>query len=350
MDKSVFPVPREELDLWRLVNDHTTNPKMNLAKEEAILRARQEDACLDTLRFWMNERSVIIGCFGDAKREVDLEMCRRNGVDLVRRISGGGAVYQDLGNLNLSVIAKSSLIKLPDDVLKIYEFISNPLKTALLNMGVEAEFHPPNSIFSNGRKVSGLALHRLYDTWLIHGTLLIDVDLSTLCKVLLRPKAPVANITDLAPQKLTVDDARLALANSFRKFLDIDFEEKGLSEDELTQAENLLQLKYSRQNWNMQDEEQCVQIELYIAEPPTTMCEKLVQLTQEALSSLDTPSKLIIRRQGDTPAFCHSLAPTVPAILVNGTLKFDRRIPSEEELIESIRESYVKVLQGSASK
>jgi len=330
--------------LWRLVNDTTTDPKVNLAREEAILRARQENECSDTLRLWMNERSVIIGCFGNTKEEVDLEACKSNRVDLVRRISGGGAVYQDIGNLNFSVIAKSSLIKLPDDVLEVYKFVSKPLIAALRNLGVEAEFHPPNSIYSNGRKISGLALHRLYYTWLIHGSLLINADLNTLYKVLLRPKAPVANISDLAPQALTVDDARSALVNSFQRFLDTDFEENQLSEDELAQAENLLQLKYGKQSWNMQDEEKPVEIELFIAEPPTTMCEKLVQLTQAALSSLGTTSRLIVRRQGDTRAVQHSPLPIVPALAVNGELKFERRIPSREELVESIRGNHTKPL------
>ena len=330
--------------MWRLVNDHTTKPKMNLAKEEALLRSRQQNECSDTLRLWVNEKSVILGCFGSAKKEVSLELCERNGVDLVRRISGGGAVYQDLGNLNFSVIAKSSLIKLPDDVLEVYKFVSNPLTNALMNLGIEAEFHPPNSVFSNGRKVSGLALHRFYDTWLIHGTLMVDVDLCTLYRVLLRPKAPVVNISDLAAQELTVDDVRLALVDSFREFFSTEFIESELCEKELAEAENLLQLKYSRRDWNMRDEEQCIEVELYIAEPPTTGCEKLVQLTQDVLSRLDISSRLIVRKQGyRLQSYC-SIAPTVPAIIVNGRKKFERRVPSMEELIESIRESYVRLM------
>jgi len=94
-----------------------------------------------------------------------------------------------------------------------------------------------------------------------------------------------------------------------------------------------------KEYWTNRDTDYCLDCD----KKPTTMCEQLVQLTQEVLSRLGTPLKLVVRRRGDTPAFRHSPAPAVPAIIIDGKPKFGRRIPSEEELIESIRESCVKL-------
>jgi lipoate-protein ligase A len=171
--------------------DNETLPKLNMAREEAILRTRQQGFGKDTLRIWRNSNSVVVGCFSDPRSEVNLDLCWKKGIKVVRRTSGGGAVYHDLGNLNFSATYDVSTPQIPSDILKIYKTFSTSVMAGLSKLGVTSEFRPPNSILSHGKKVSGLAIHKLPNVCLIHGTLLVNTDLQTLHQVLRNTKDEV---------------------------------------------------------------------------------------------------------------------------------------------------------------
>lgn len=235
---------------WRLLQDNETLPKLNLAREEAILKARQQSISKDTLRLWHNSKSVIVGCFSHAESEVNLDECERRDVQVVRRTSGGGAVYHDLGNLNFSAIFNTLTSRISEDIFRVYKIFSNAVVVGLSTVGVKAEFHPPNSILAHGNKISGLAIHKVFNACLIHGTLLVNADLRTLHQVLRNVKDNVTNVLEMYPH-LTMGEIEMAVMRGFRNSFEMEFVNGELTESEIQETNELLRLKYGNDLWNL---------------------------------------------------------------------------------------------------
>ena len=163
--------------------------------DEYCLQRLPSDDCVFYL--WQNRPSVIIGHNQDARREVNLEYLKAHGIVLARRVTGGGAVYHDLQNLNYSIVGRRPQI----DVIV----------EALRSLGVPAELTGRNDIFVDGRKVSGFARSVYHQRELIHGTLMYDVDIDALTRALDTPESKlnrkgvasvrsrVANLKDYLP-------------------------------------------------------------------------------------------------------------------------------------------------------
>ncbi len=152
-----------------------TDPYFNLAAEEYLLRDFSEDCFM----LWRNEPSVIIGKHQNAMAEVNHELLRKLELKLVRRISGGGTVYHDLGNINYSFIRTGEKETLVD-----FKRFTKPVIELLVSLGVEARFEGRNDLRINGLKFSGNAEHVYKNRVLHHGTLLFSSDLSKLNQVL----------------------------------------------------------------------------------------------------------------------------------------------------------------------
>ena len=162
-----------------------TDPAYNLALEEVM--TAQADAPFVML--WRNRPAVIIGRNQNACREFDAAYAREHGIAVVRRMTGGGAVYHDLGNLNYSIFAFET-----DANRRYLDFapFAEPVLSALRALGVEAEFSGRNDILVGGRKVSGSAKSVHNGRILFHGTLLFDVDPEAMSAVLTPPQAKIA--------------------------------------------------------------------------------------------------------------------------------------------------------------
>lgn len=192
-----------ENDLRVLVSN-STNPYVNLATEEWLFR--DSHTALHTLYLWRNEPTVVIGRHQNPFKECNLKRMEEEGIHLVRRYSGGGAVYQDLGNSIFTFISHRP------EYCK--EKNTEILVEALRRFGIEAEASGRNDIAVNGRKVSGSAYKLTNDKALHHGTLLVNVDMGKLSQVLhpnkekLRSKgvqsvqARVLNLVDAAKRPL----------------------------------------------------------------------------------------------------------------------------------------------------
>lgn len=177
----------------------TTNPHYNLAVEEYLFRHEREDVCM----LWQNEPTVVIGKNQNAFVEVDTDALQRDGVHLARRITGGGAVYHDLGNVNFSFISASNA----DTGLDFAKFTA-PILKALASLGVHAELSGRNDLLLDGQKFSGNAQYSADGRTLHHGTLLFDADLTVLARYL-RPdeeklkskgiRSVRSRVTNLAP-------------------------------------------------------------------------------------------------------------------------------------------------------
>jgi lipoate-protein ligase A len=159
-----------------------TDPLFNISADRFILRlAGAGDGLF--VRFYVNVPSVVLGAHQCEELEVNSAYCRANGIKVVRRISGGGAVYHDEGNLNIAVALNKTL--LPEKyIAENVHFFASLLKDALNSFALGAEVGVHNEILINGKKVSGSAACQKYNGFLFHATLLLNADLDKMRRAL----------------------------------------------------------------------------------------------------------------------------------------------------------------------
>lgn len=186
----------------------TTDPYCNLAVEEYLFSHTDEDVFM----LWRNARTVVIGKNQNVYAEVDLKFAEDEGIKVARRITGGGAVYHDLGNINYSYITSTDNLSSLD-----FETPSRAIISALSDMGIAAELGGRNDILANGKKISGNAQYTSGGRILHHGTLLFDTDTEIMERVLrvdkekltshgvASHKSRVTNIKSLLGENMTPD-------------------------------------------------------------------------------------------------------------------------------------------------
>ena len=154
---------------------HTKDPYYNLAVEEYLLRYTKDDIFM----LWQNEKTVVIGKNQNAYAEVNLDYAKSEGIRISRRISGGGAVYHDMGNINYTFITSSDKATALD-----YAYFTRPIIEALAALGVKAELSGRNDLECEGKKFSGNAQYTGDGRILHHGTLLFNTDADVMSRVL----------------------------------------------------------------------------------------------------------------------------------------------------------------------
>ena len=235
----------------RYLTNPCTDPHRNMAFDEFCLEQLPLDEPVFYL--WRNRPSVIIGLNQNAYGEVNLPYLDEHGIILARRVTGGGAVYHDLQNLNYTIVGRSS------DLERDYPGYLHLFCDALRELGVPAELSGRNDILVGGRKVSGYAKRVWHDRLMIHGTLLYDVDLETLSKALSVPGSKmeasgiasvpsrVANLRNLLPMFHDLNEVQAALQ---------DLLADGDSEYVLTAAQEaeidrIAQEKFATREWTL---------------------------------------------------------------------------------------------------
>jgi lipoate-protein ligase A len=202
---------------------NTTDPYYNLAVEEFLFSHTDEDVFM----LWQNASTVVIGKNQNAYAEVDLDYARTNKIKIARRITGGGAVYHDLGNINYSYITSQSNISTLD-----FETPSRAMIAALASMGIDAALGGRNDILVGDKKISGNAQYSSNGRILHHGTLLFDADGSVMERVLRvdkekltshgvsSHKSRVANIKSILQSDISVEDFISTLEKHIKAYLD----------------------------------------------------------------------------------------------------------------------------------
>lgn len=237
-----------------IVMSPSSMPSFNLAAEEYLFSRKGEDFLL----FYVNEPSVIIGSNQAVKNEVDQDFCIEHNIRIIRRLSGGGAVYHDRGNLNYAFIQDSTGAPLSARFLE-------PVVTVLHESGIPVEVGKRKDLWLNGYKISGTASHVSRGRELHHGTLLYDTDLEMLQRALtsengrLIKKAtpsvpsPVRNIRSyLAEQQGTTVDMTSFFCMLSGKLLTLYGLDKviNLQAEEMVEIEELQRNKYTQRDWN----------------------------------------------------------------------------------------------------
>lgn len=235
-------------------NQNITDPRINLAIEEYCLKHLDPEETY--LLFYINQPSIIIGKNQNTIEEINTKYVDENGIIVVRRLSGGGAVYHDLGNLNFSFIMK-------DDGNSFHNFkkFTEPVVAALKRLGVDAELSGRNDLMANGRKISGNAQFSTKGRMFSHGTLLFDSEIEHVVSALKVKKdkieskgiksirSRVANISEFLDQKMTTVEFRSML---LRYIFDTEGEipEYKLTEKDWKIINQISKERYQNWDWN----------------------------------------------------------------------------------------------------
>jgi lipoate-protein ligase A len=244
-------------------NRDVTDARVNLALEEHVLRNRMDAD--DYLLFYINAPSIIIGRNQNTIEEVNPEVVASRGITVVRRISGGGAVYHDLGNLNFSFMTPSVHGR-----FNRYESFTRPVVDVLRDLGVPAELGGRNDILAGGRKISGNAQFARPDRMFSHGTLLFDSNLDDVTEALV-PKAGkveskgvksirsrVVNISEFLARPISVIELReLIIERIFGTRDRASIPTLELTADDWKEVDALVQRKYGSWDWNYGENPPC---------------------------------------------------------------------------------------------
>jgi len=235
-------------------NEPNKDPRINLAIEEYLIKSVAPKE--EILMFYINKPSIIIGRNQNTIQEINVDYVQDHDIIVVRRLSGGGAVYHDLGNLNFSFIAPNS----PGNFHNFRKF-TQPVIKVLMRMGVPAELSGRNDILVDGKKISGNAQYVSGPRMVSHGTLLWDTDLSVVgealrvkqakieSKGIKSVRARVANITEFLPENppdiMTFRQMIIDGVNS-----ENPLEEYVLSETDWENIHQLSKERYQTWEWN----------------------------------------------------------------------------------------------------
>ena len=256
---------------WRLLKLETADAYTNMAIDEAIMKSRIKNKVPNTLRFYQwNPSAVTIGRFQTLDNEIHVKNCKKHGISVVRRITGGGAVYHDQnGEITYSVITRTKDLNCKDiDMLSAYQKICNGLSEAVKILGAEAKYRPPDpkrcpNLTISGKKISGNAQTTKKGILLQHGTFLLDIDHTKMFTYLKVPWAKTLNnILAVSKRKLTsarhelqsnfsTDEAYQALIKGFQKALDIKLAEEQLTKYEQDLADKFRKERFVTEDWNL---------------------------------------------------------------------------------------------------
>ncbi|HEX6593619.1 MAG TPA: lipoate--protein ligase [Bacillota bacterium] len=237
-------------------NKGMTDPRINLAIEEYVLQKFGEK---DTyLLFYINEPSIIIGRNQNTVEEINTDYVDQHDIKVVRRLSGGGAVYHDLGNLNFSFITKDD-----GDSFHNFEKFTKPVVEALNSVGVPAKLEGRNDLVVDGRKISGNAMFSTKGRMFSHGTLMFDSEIEHVVAALNVSKekieskgiksirSRVANITEFLDKKMTMDQFKTMILQHVFNVEDVnDVPRYKLTEEDWENIQMISKERYQQWDWN----------------------------------------------------------------------------------------------------
>lgn len=230
--------------------NNSSDPYFNLALEEYALKNIKGDLVI----FWKNEKTVVIGRNQNIYEEINYKYIKENKINIVRRLSGGGAVYHDGGNLNFTFITEGAR-----ENINNFKKFTEPVINALQSIGVDAEFSGRNDIVVAEKKISGNAQYYYENRLLHHGTLLFDTDLDTISmalnvnmgklesKGIKSVRSRVANISSYLKKYISIDEFKDILIS---KILTEGSQNYKLTKEEFLEVKKLADKKYKNWEWN----------------------------------------------------------------------------------------------------
>ncbi len=237
----------------KYIESNSTDPYFNLALEEYVFEKMPKDESYFML--WQNANTIVIGKYQNAFEEINQRAVEERGIKVARRLSGGGAVYHDMGNLNFTFIVDQKDVKGMN-----FKIFVVPIVETLKGFGVEAEFSGRNDILVNGMKISGNSQYVRYGRVMHHGCIMLDSDLDKVADALKVREAKfksknsksvrsrVTTINANAPRKISMQEFKSALKEHILG--DESIEPYELTGEDLRKIEEIRNAKYATWEWN----------------------------------------------------------------------------------------------------
>ncbi|MCG2750347.1 MAG: lipoate--protein ligase family protein [Desulfobacteraceae bacterium] len=230
---------------WRLLDQGPMTAAENMALDDTLLELKGQGKTPDTIRFLQFlPRAVLVGFHQAIDAEIRTDYCRSHGIDINRRITGGGAIFLDEGQLGWEIICDKGFFDVKFVDQNLFRKLCVPLITALERLGVASVFRPRNDVEINGRKISGTGGTEFHGAFLFHGTLLIDFDVDTMLRTLQIPVEKLkAKEIDSLKERVTclkwelektppLEEIKAAVIYGFEKHFGIELVTGGLTEIE----------------------------------------------------------------------------------------------------------------------
>ncbi len=258
--------------VWRMLEETEMDIHRNLAIEEALARVNASSKSkMHTIRFWRSPKSVVMGRFQCAHLEVNLGYCSDNQIPIARRFTGGGTVYHDEGNLNITLCLDQHAPYVARTLGELYWNFFGAMASGLQEIGVEVRYdHSRQCLRMGGKKVTGTAGWIKHGVSFLHGTLLIDSDLQVLSQCLTVPPNQPVYLRDKSrirckPSKKDVvtsiaremkdrpsdDEIKQAIMSGIQKLTGETLEMGTLTQEEKDAAHSLYQNRYRLSEWNL---------------------------------------------------------------------------------------------------
>ncbi len=238
---------------WRLLDTGILSAAENTALSQVLLECRREGLSPDTLHFLQFKPCVLVGYHQSVELEIEEDYCREHGLDINRRISGGGNLYWDENQLGWEIYTDRNKPGMPARLEDLYQYFCEGGVAGLKKLGVSANFRPKNDIEVGGRKISGTGGKELGKAFVYQGTLLTDFNVDTMMACL---KLPLKKIDDKAVESFrtrvtclkeilgenmpAMDDIKKAMAQGFEEVLQIELEPGKLTEEEEKRLNKIL--------------------------------------------------------------------------------------------------------------
>ena len=227
---------------WRLLDTGVRTAVSNMALDQVLLTCRSKDFSPNTFRFLMfSPPAALLGYHQRLNQEIRFDFCQKSGIDVNRRITGGGSLYFDVTQIGWEIICSKSFFGMDAGNPKLYKQLCLPMVIALRKLGIPAEYRPRNDIEVNGRKISGTGGTDLGDAFLFQGTLLVDFDVDTMFRAL---RVPIEKLKfkelESAKERVTcikweidtlpsTDHLKNIIVDSFSDEFDLEFNREGLN-------------------------------------------------------------------------------------------------------------------------
>jgi lipoate---protein ligase len=247
--------------VWRLLDTGELPAANNMTLEQVVLTARSRNCIPNTLHFLQfSPHCALVGYHQAVELEVEEEYCRAHGIEINRRISGGGSIYMDQGQLGWEIFALKDTPGIPKQREDMYRLMCESVVTGLAKLGIGARYRPLNDIEVGGRKISGTGGAELWNSLVYHGTLLTDFDVDTMIACL---KLPLKKLEDKQMQSFRervtclrevlghvppMAEIKKAMQDGFIEVLGVELEPGGLTEyEEKLMADELP--KFRSEEW-----------------------------------------------------------------------------------------------------